>query len=230
MKQNNTQWRTLFNCGRVRGIFAAMLAAGALWCAVPEMSAAKPQDNNDKEETVDLSDLTLDETLLLPAVGEKQAPYIRNYMNREAQGLEKLGYKVETMRKGEVVVATIPADELFAPNDTTLLPSAGNVLKPFLPYFRIHGKFRVVLAMHSDDTGSAQYLLDLTEKRIISLYDFFDGNASQTDMLQGYPMGSGQPVKGHSNATRDERRGNRRLEIYIVPGPMLLMDAKAKKL
>lgn len=195
----------------------------------PYATSAQKKDAS-QEQLVDISELTLDETLMLPDVPSKQAEYVKGYMKREAQALQKLGYKIETTRQGEVVIATIPADKLFAPNDTALLPAAADVLKPFLPYFRTHGKFKVILAMHSDDTGSNDYLYGLTEKRIVSLYDYFDGHAAQTDMLQGYPMADSDPLKGVTNTTREGRALNRRLEIFIVPGPMLIVDAKNKKL
>lgn len=232
MKNQHNPQRTFLERGGVRTLFAALLAAGALFCGAQNASAQKTQGKEKQEEMVDLSDLSLAENILLPDVNEKQAPFIRNYMNREAQGLKAKGYKVETARNGEVVIASIPADELFAPNDTTLLPGAAKVLEPFLPYFRIYGKFRLVMAMHSDNTGSGDYLLNLTEKRIIALYDFFDSHASQTDMLQGYPMADSEPAADNKdgNSTREGRKANRRLEIYIVPGPMLLMEAKTKKL
>ena len=134
------------------------------------------------------------------------------------------------MRKGEVVIASVPAAELFAPNDTVLLPSAYDKLKPFLPYFRTHGKFKVILAMHSDDTGSDKYLYALTEKRIVALYNYFDTYASQTDMLQGYPMADSEPLPDTPNNTMANRSKNRRLEIFIVPGPILISEAKTKKI
>ena len=84
--------------------------------------------------------------------------------------------------------------------------------------------------MHSDDTGSNDYLYGLTEKRIIALYDYFDQHAAQTDMLQGYPMADSDPLKDSPNTSREGRAANRRLEIFIVPGPMLILDAKNKKL
>lgn len=194
------------------------------------LCASAQKNGGAQEQLVDLSELSLDETLLLPAVPQKDASYIKAYMLREAQALQKMGYKVETTRKGEVVIATIPSDELFLPNDTVLRPDADKLLRPFLPYFRTHGKFKVILAMHSDDTGSPDYLYSLTEKRIMSLYDYFDTHAAQTDMLQGYPMADSDPVRGVTNTTSTGRRTNRRLEIFIVPGPMLIMDAKSKKL
>lgn len=194
------------------------------------LGAAAQKSAATQEPLVDLSELSLDETLMLPAVSQKEASYIKAYMMREAQALQKMGYKVETTRKGEVVIATIPSDDLFLPNDTTLRPDADKLLRPFLPYFRTHGKFKVILAMHSDDTGSPDYLYSLTEKRIVSLYDYFDSHAAQTDMLQGYPMADSDPVRGIDNTTSTGRRTNRRLEIFIVPGPVLIVDAKSKKL
>lgn len=209
-------------------ITGVVTVAGLSFWSVQHVSAQKKDAS--QEPLVDLSELTLEETLMLPDVPAKQTAYIKNYMNREAHALHKMGYKVETTRKGEVVIASIPADELFAPNSTTLLPSAPERLKAFLPYFRTHGKFKVILAMHSDDTGSDKYLYSLTEQRILALYGYFDSHAAQTDMLQGYPMSDSEPLKDTPNTSYANRRANRRLEIYIVPGPMLIMEAKSKKL
>ena len=63
----------------------------------------------------ELADLTMEETLLLPQVPQKQKQYIKEYMLREARALQKLGYTVETMRQGEVVVATVPCGRLSCP-------------------------------------------------------------------------------------------------------------------
>jgi outer membrane protein OmpA-like peptidoglycan-associated protein len=202
----------------------------ALLVAVYATSTYAQNNDASQEQLVDLSDLSLDETIMLPEVPAKQADYVRGYMKREAQALHKMGYTVETTRHGEVVIATIAADDLFAPNDTDLLVTAPDRLKAFLPYFRTHGKFKVILAMHSDDTGSETYLYELTEKRIVSLYNYFDMHASQTDMLQGYPMADSEPLKDTPNTSMANRRANRRLEIYVVPGPLLIVEAKSKKL
>lgn len=196
-------------------IFAAlsMIAAGA-----GAVSAQTPQEDVDEPE------LTMEQALEIPAVPAKANAYIRNYMKREALALHKLGYKVETMRKGEIVIVTIPTDKLFGPNSTGLLPTAGNELKNFLPYFRVPDKFKVVLAMHTDDSGSDNYLTTLCEERIVALYDYFDTNATNTDTLIGYPIAGADPLE--ENNTRAHRAANRRLEIYILPGEKLISEAK----
>ncbi|MDE5979096.1 MAG: hypothetical protein K2G84_03565, partial [Muribaculaceae bacterium] len=136
----------------------------------------------------------------------------------------KAGYKAETMRKGEIVIATIPTDKLFEPNDTALSKSAASLLKPFLPYFRVPGKFKVILALHTDASCSDTYLSSLAENRIVSLYDYFDSNASDTASLTGYPMAANEPLK--DNNSRSNRAENRRLEIYIVPDKVLIEEMK----
>ncbi len=181
----------------------------------------------DSPTELDLSEYSLQENLNMPEVPKKQQPYIKNFMLREARSLQKMGYKIETMRHGEVVIASIPASALFAPNDSALIPSANEKLKDFLPYFRVPGRFKIILAMHSDDTGSEPYLYNLTERRIVALYGYFDEHASHTDLLMGYPMGPSEPLA--PNDSRRRRDANRRLEIYIVPGPVLIAESKSKR-
>ncbi len=216
---SGSQWLRRFLAGAA--IVLCALAAPTATNAVNDDAAAATQQP-------DLSELSLQENLYSPEVPKKQQAYIKDYMLREARSLQKLGYKIETMRQGEVVIATIPASKLFAPNDSTLIPEAEGQLKNFLPYFRVPGRFKVILAMHSDDTGSEPYLYDLTEKRIVSLYDYFDEHAKQTELLMGYPMGPSEPLV--PNVSRKNRDANRRLEIYVVPGPVLIAESKAKRL
>jgi outer membrane protein OmpA-like peptidoglycan-associated protein len=189
------------------------------------MQAQNVDDATPEAESAD--ELTLEQTLAQPEVPAKLSTFIKSYMKREALALHKAGYKVETMRKGEVVIATIPTDKLFAPNDTVLMSSADALLKSFLPYFKVMDKFKVVLALHTDDTGSDSYLTNLAAQRIVALYDYFDTHAKNTDSLTGYPIAANDPLK--ENNSRENRAENRRLEIYIVPSTVLIEEAKPAK-
>ena len=80
------------------------MIAGALMLAV-SLSGAPAAVAQDAGATPvalqeELAELTMEETLLLPQVPQKQKPYIKEYMLREARALQKLGYTVETMRQG----------------------------------------------------------------------------------------------------------------------------------
>lgn len=203
------------------------IGGSALFAQNPGKKSSSAKDDAQVTLQQDLADLTMEESLMQPAVPEKQKAFIKSYMMREAKALQKMGYKVETMRQGEVVIATIPCNKLFLPNDTTLMPSASKELTNFLPYFRIPGKFKVILGVHSDDSGSEDYLYKLTEKRVVALYDYFDNHATQTESLMGYPLGPSEPLK--PNSSMAGRAENRRVEIFIVPGPELIAEAKANK-
>lgn len=189
------------------------------------VSAQVPQGTSSAD--IPAEEMTLQQALSIPPVSSKQNAFVKGYMKREALALHKAGYKVETMRKGEIVIATIPTDRLFAPNDTVLLKTAPSLLRPFLPYFKVPGRFKVVLALHTDDSGSDSYLTRLAEKRIVALYDYFDSNASDTESLTGYPMAANEPLK--ENSSRGNRAENRRLEIYIVPDNGLISEMKPSK-
>jgi len=203
--------------------------AAALLMAIYSWGICLAQDKSDtpSDQEIPAEEMTIEQALAVPVVPAKQAAFVKGYMKREALALHKAGYKIETMRKGEIVIATIPTDRLFAPNDTVLMKSASTLLKPFLPYFKVAGKFKVILALHTDDSGSDSYLTSLSEKRIVALYDYFDSNAANTDLLTGYPIAANEPLK--DNNSRDNRAENRRLEIYIVPSNGLIEEMKKSR-
>lgn len=163
-----------------------------------------------------------------PSIPNGQRVAIRQYMLSQARHLKEAGFKVETMRKGEVVVVTLPTDQLFPPNDSVLYGNIEGRLKRFVPYLKTPGMYKVVLAAHSDDTGSETYQLNLTEARILALYDFFERYVSDTSSLIGYPLGGIKPLA--PNDTRSRRAANRRIEIYLVPDEGLIGLAREKRL
>lgn len=163
-----------------------------------------------------------------PAISNKLKEPISKYMLAQARRLKNAGFKVETMRKGEVIVVTLSTDKMFAPNDTVLFQSIEERLKRFLPYLKTPGMFKMILAAHSDDTGSDNYQLHLTEARIMALYDFFDAHGVDTSGIIGYPLGGAKPMV--PNDTRVNRSANRRIEIYIIPDTGLISLAEQKRL
>lgn len=83
------------------------------------------------------------------------------------------------------------------------------------------------MAVHSDNTGSEKYKEWLCEQRVIALYDFFDTFGSSPAMVYGYPMADREPIVDNNSKTN--RALNRRLEIFIVPGPELINNLKSKR-
>lgn len=132
--------------------------------------------------------------------------------------------KVEAFRNKEVLLITIPAHLLFDPNETTLKEGSQDYLIPIKRYLKEPDMFRVMLVMHTDNTGSEEYRDKVTIERVNSVFDWFEESGSDTTYLFSYALGDEMPLK--PNDSMENRRQNRRLEIYLVPGSKMVEQAK----
>lgn len=131
---------------------------------------------------------------------------------------------VENYRNKEVLLITIPAHLLFGPNETALRSTAGDYLSPIKRYLKDPDMYRVLLVMHTDNTGSDQYRDEITEDRVDAVFDWFDNSGADTRYLFSYAMSDEMPLV--ANNSMDNRDKNRRLEIYLMPGKKMLEQAK----
>ena len=181
------------------------------------------QSLNAKDD-YDIYDLSLDENLVLPEIKNvKQADKIQDFQLDMAVAFKKSNYDVEIMRDDEVIVITIPASQLFDANDTVLNQIGEERLKPFLRMIKNPGFYKMLLVMHSDNTGSESYTLNLTRQRVNAIFDWFDENGS-VDYVVPYALGDTDPVVDNNSV--ENRKRNRRLEIYLVPEKTMIQQAK----
>lgn len=172
----------------------------------------------------DIYDLSLDENLELPEIkNDKQADKIQDFQLDMAVAFKKANYDVEIMRDDEVIVITIPASQLFDANDTVVNQLGEERLKPFLRMLKNPGFYKMLLVMHSDNTGSEMYTLNLTRQRVNAIFDWFDENGS-VDYVVPYALGDTDPLVDNNSV--ENRKRNRRLEIYLVPEKTMLQQAK----
>lgn len=185
---------------------------------------ALPLPSMAREHEVDIYELSLDENLATPEIkNAKQADKIQDYQYDIAVAFKRSNYDVEIMRDDEVIVITIPASQLFDPNDTVLSPVGEAQLKPFLRMLKNPGFYKMLLVMHSDNTGSSEYTLNLTRQRVNTIFDWFDENAS-VDYVVPYALGDTDPIVDNNSV--ENRKRNRRLEIYLVPERTMIQQAK----
>ena len=183
-----------------------------------------PISTEAKKKKVDIYDLSLDDNLEMPEIdNDKQAMRVQDYQYETAVKLKKQNFDVELMRDNEVIVITLPAGQLFAPNDTVLSGLGMVSLKPLLTYLVNPGFYKMLLVMHSDNTGSKQYTDGLTKARVNAVFDWIDENAS-VDFVVPYALGATDPIV--DNNSMEHRKRNRRLEIYLVPDEVMLAQAK----
>ena len=197
-------------------------------CGITNAYAAKPTDNG---RIPALDNLSNEELIMSVPLG-KQSELISTFQGKEAIRLFRGEYKassgcnVETYRDREVIIITIPAANLFAPNDTDLAEGASSFLLPLKRYLNKQrpDMYRVLLVMHTDNTGSTSYTDALSLERVESIYEFLDEKGVDTRYLFPTAAGATDPIRG--NNTVEGRAANRRLEIYLIPGTGMLEEAK----
>ncbi len=201
-----------------RPIAAMMLG---LYAILP-VSAQKPEE---------LDEMSFAEILNSVDPG-KQVDLVRTFQEREASSVllknrnitEANGCTVDAIRNREVLVVTIPASKLFGPNQTELLESAGRFLEPFRRYLKEPDMYRVLVVMHTDNTGSEAYRENLTVERAEAVADWFEASGIDTEYLFPFAMSDDIPLV--ANDSFENRERNRRLEIYLVPGEKMIEKAK----
>lgn len=197
---------------KILSIIAALMICG------PIVSAESPELNED------LMLKELRQELSTPRVPEKQHQPIADSMRKIAERFYRDKFTVETMRGGEIVVVTSAVSDLFAPNDTALCATAGLTLDKFSQYLQPQGMYKLIFAVHSDDTGSDGYLYDLTAARVNAILDYFEGKGIDVSNAIGFPMANIEPLA--ENDSRANRAKNRRFEVYIIPDEKLIQKAK----
>lgn len=185
----------------------------------------------DDETPDDLDELNFIEMVNSVPLDNKSAELVRKFQEKEGRNRlfsreynSKNNCTVETFRNKEVLLVTIPAASLFAPNDTVLRPDAGTLLAPLKRYLKDPDMYRVLMVMHTDNTGSEVYRDHLTEERSKAVADWFAEQGSDTTYLFPYAFGDDMPLV--ENNSMSNRSRNRRLEVYLVPGKKMLEQAK----
>lgn len=135
---------------------------------------------------------------------------------------------IEAYRKKEVILITIPASELFAPNSTELSINAAKYLNPIKRYMKDPDMFRVLLVMHTDNTGSTQYRDNITADRVDAVTAWFEDQGADTSYTFSYAFGDEAPLV--PNTSIENRDKNRRLEVFLMPGTKMLEAAKKGKI
>ena len=76
------------------------------------------------------------------------------------------------------------------------------------------GTMTVTIEGHADATGTEQYNLDLSKRRAAAVQKYITGKGVDQARVSIAFFGESKPVE--SNATKEGRRKNRRVEFRIV--------------
>lgn len=210
-------------------LFAFVCAPQTVQAQRNKQTQPQVQQNTERDDALD--DLSFVEMLNSVPLDARSADLIRKFQEKEGRNRlhnkeynSKNGCTVETFRNKEVLLVTIPASRLFMPNETTLRPGAQQLLAPLKRYLKEPDMYRVLMVMHTDNTGSETYRDKLTEERSEAVFEWFENQHANTRYLFPYSYGDEMPLV--QNNTMNNRAKNRRLEVYLVPGKKMLEQAK----
>lgn len=175
-------------------------------------------------------ELEFEQNINTPALtSDRERKAIKKYMGSVAQKFIDKNYTVETDRNGEVVVVVVPTDDIFLPNDTLLWDRGVSKLGPVIEELKTApGMYKLVMGLHIDNTGSPIYKQWLSRQRIVSVFDWFDENVPENQVIVPYDFADNDPTA--PNTTRVGRAANRRLELFLIPGPEMIIRARKNKL
>lgn len=122
---------------------------------------------------------------------------------------------ITVINNGEYLVVNMPQDVLFATDSATLRPDLTRDLNAVAGSLLRYPNSRIEVIGHTDNTGSAAYNQDLSQRRAVSVANVLRQNGVPGSRLASYGRGMDQPVA--SNATPQGRAQNRRVEIIIRP-------------
>ena len=178
-------------------------------------------------QEVDVLELNLDQNIATPEVPKKARNYVRTAMDQLRRHLVKSGFEVEMLREGEVIELTIPCADLFGAGAVELNKSASDRLRPLGIVAREPLKYKILVAVHTDDTGDEVYADSISAARANAIDDFL-WQLSGNDDTNVVPYGIGKDEPRVPNTTRVNRAINRRVEIFIVPDKKLFELAGVK--
>lgn len=152
------------------------------------------------------------------AVGAAAGAGIGNMMDKqEAEMRDALAASdaAAVRREGELLAITLKGDVTFDLNSDVVRPGLYNELDRIAKIMIKYPQTAILVAGHTDSTGSDAYNQQLSERRANSVKGLLVQQGVQDYRIHTVGYGASQPVA--TNATPEGRQMNRRVEIRINP-------------
>lgn len=150
------------------------------------------------------------------AAGAALGGMIGKSMDAQAAELrQQMSANSTVVNTGNSLVVTMPQDILFATDSATLRPDLQGDIRAVAANLVRYPNSRVQVVGHTDNTGSAAYNQDLSERRAQSVAYVLMSGGVAGNRVSVYGRGEDQPIA--SNLTAAGQAQNRRVEITIIP-------------
>jgi len=158
-----------------------------------------------------------EKALLGAALGAGAGAIIGDRLDKQAADLrQSIGNEdVEIVNTGSNLVVTMPQDILFAVDSAALQPALRSDLQAVAGNLMAYPDTTVQVIGHTDNTGSAAYNLDLSQRRAGSVASVLTGAGVPAGRVVAIGAGEDRPVA--SNLNEAGRAQNRRVEIVMTP-------------
>ena len=140
-----------------------------------------------------------------------------NIMDRQAAELRnKFGNgEIEVINTGSELIVRMPEAVLFATDSAALNPKLRSDLFILSESLNKYPKSIVTVTGHTDNTGSASYNRDLSQRRAESVASVLRSGGVSGSRVRTVGAGENQPIA--TNQTSAGRAANRRVDITITP-------------
>jgi outer membrane protein OmpA-like peptidoglycan-associated protein len=155
--------------------------------------------------------------LIAAGVGALAGGAIGNYMDRQQAELrhELAGTGVSVTRMGDNITLNMPGNITFKTNSAEVDPSFYKVLNSVNLVLKKYNKTVIEVAGHTDNTGSAEYNQQLSERRANAVASYLEAQGLANNRVVTVGAGETRPVA--DNSTPEGRQANRRVELTLTP-------------
>ena len=161
------------------------------------------------------------------AVGGVAGNLIGKNMDKQAKELTQAVPTAEVSRVGEGINMTFDASLAFEINSAAISDSYKKDLNAAASVFKSYEDTNILIEGHTDDTGSAEYNMSLSEKRAKAVRDYLIGQGIAASRLTAKWYGEEQPKYPNDEANRAK---NRRVELAIYANEDMIEAAEKGEL
>jgi outer membrane protein OmpA-like peptidoglycan-associated protein len=147
---------------------------------------------------------------------------VGRYMDQQKRDLEKnLAPEIQAGQArveklpNDVVRITMTSQTAFDTNSTAIKPGFMSTMDKLADVVVRYNKTTLTVVGHTDNVGSERYNQNLSERRALSVAQYFESQRVNALRLATAGKGESQPVA--SNGSEAGRQLNRRVEIYVEP-------------
>lgn len=151
---------------------------------------------------------------LMSCAASKKVSRQQQYMNDQYRELKHALNEAEVSIISDSIKVIFSYGVLFGSSSDQLKEDIKPAFQRFAGVLNKYDKTKILITGHTDNTGTADYNRELSEKRATSAKQLLNSYQVQDDRMFTWGMGERAPVA--ANDTEEGRARNRRVEFVIL--------------